>query len=157
MMLFLNQKNIESVTSYFKNDSSFNYESDFVIEIPNINLKTIIKKADDDFKNLNSNLVYYKNKDYENKIIVFGHSGMGYGTYFNRLNELEIGNKAYLHINKLKITYVVTQKYMVLETDTSILNDNKERTLLLVTCDKNNKKKRLIVELRVKNIKTLKK
>ena len=75
----------ESIKSYFNNDSSFNYKSDFIIEIPKIKLESIIKKADLDFKNLDDSLVYYKYDDYNDKIIVFGHSGVGYGVYFNRL------------------------------------------------------------------------
>lgn len=154
---YVNYKNKESITSYYKNDSSFNYESDMIISIPKINLKRVVEKAADDFKNLNKSLVYYKRNNPNEKLVIFGHSGVGYGTYFNRIDELEVGNKIYLYINKLKVTYVVSEKYMVLETDISILNNDEERSLLLITCDKNNKKKRLIVKLMVENIKTLKK
>lgn len=154
---YVNYKNKESITSYYKNDSSFNYESDMIISIPKINLERVVEKAADDFKNLNKSLVYYKRNNPNEKLVIFGHSGVGYGTYFNRIDELEVGNKVYLYINKLKVTYVVSEKYMVLETDISILNNDEERSLLLITCDKNNKKKRLIVKLMVENIKTLKK
>lgn len=154
---YVNYKNKESITSYYKNDSSFNYESDMIISIPKINLERVVEKAADDFKNLNKSLVYYKRNNPNEKLVIFGYSGVGYGTYFNRIDELEVGNKIYLYINKLKVTYVVSEKYMVLETDISILNNEEERSLLLVTCDKNSKKKRLIVKLMVENIKTLKK
>lgn len=154
---YVNYKNKESITSYYKNDSSFNYESDMIISIPKINLERVVEKAADDFKNLNKSLVYYKRNNPNEKLVIFGHSGVGYGTYFNRIDELEVGNKVYLYINKLKVTYVVSEKYMVLETDISILNNDEEGSLLLVTCNKNNKKKRLIVKLMVENIKTLKK
>lgn len=157
MTFYVNYKNKESITSYYNNDSSFNYENDMIISIPKINLERVVEKADSDFKNLNKSLVYYKRNDPSKKLIIFGHSGMGYGTYFNRLDELEAGNKAYLYINKYKVTYVVSKKYTVLETDISILNNDEKRSLFLVTCDKNNKKKRLIVKLMVENVKTLKK
>jgi len=155
--LYVNYKNKESITSYYKNDSSFNYESDMIIIIPKINLKRVVKKANDDFKNLNESLVYYKRNNPNEKLLIFGHSGVGYGTYFNRIDELEVGNKVYLYINKLKVTYAVSGKYTVLETNISILNNDEERSLLLITCDKNNKKKRFIVKLMLENIKTLKK
>lgn len=157
MFLYTNHKNKESITSYYNNDSNFNYESDMVINIPKINLERVVKKALTDFKNLNESLVYYKRNDPMEKLVIFGHSGAGYGTYFNRIDELKVGNNAYLYVNNLEVTYAVSKKYLVLETDVFILNNDEERTLLLVTCDKNDKKKRLIVELVVKNIKPLKK
>ncbi len=157
MTLFLNYKNKESITSYYNNDSSFNYKRDMIITIPKINLERVVEKATADFKNLDEGLVYYNHNNPMEKLVIFGHSGVGYGTYFNRLDELELGDKVHLYINKSKITYVVSKKYKVLETDTSILNNDEERSLILVTCDKYNKKNRLIVKLMIKNIKTLKK
>lgn len=147
----------ESIKSYFNNDSSFNYKSDFIIKIPKIKLESIIKKADLNFKNLDDSLVYYKYDDYKDKIIVFGHSGVGYGVYFNRLDELEINDYLYLYKDKLKITYTVNKKYSIPDTDISILKNDGKEVLLLVTCDKNNKNMRLVVELEVNSVKTLKK
>ncbi len=150
-------KTKESVEAYFKNDTSFNYKSDLVINVPKIKLETVIKKADLDFKNLDESLVYYKNDNYKEKIIVFGHSGVGYGVYFNRLDELEVNDYIYLYKDKLKITYTVNKKYKIPDTDISILENNGKEVLLLVTCDKNNKNMRLVVELGVNSVKTLKK
>lgn len=153
----LNHNNKESVKAYFRNDTSFNYKSNFVINIPKIKIETVIKKADFNFKNLNNSLVYYKYDDYKGKIIIFGHSGVGRGVYFNRLDELDINDYLYLYKDKLKITYIVSKKYSVPDTDISILENNSKETLLLVTCDKNNKNIRLVVELVINSIKTLKK
>lgn len=147
----------ESIKSYFRSDTSFNYKSDFIIKIPKIKLESIIKKADLDFKNLDDSLVYYKYDDYKDKIIVFGHSGVGYGVYFNRLDELEINDYLYLYKDKLKITYNVNKKYNIPDTNISILENDCKEALLLVTCDKNNKNMRLVVELGVNSVKTLKK
>ena len=88
-MLLLNSSNDKMVKAYFNNNSSFNYNGDMVLDIPDISLKNIVKKSDDKFKLLDRYLVYYKNNNYKNGIVILGHSGMGYGTYFNRLDELE--------------------------------------------------------------------
>ncbi len=158
ILISISNNNIkESVKSYFRNDTSFNYKSDFIIKIPKIKLESVIKKADLDFKNLDDSLVYYKYDDYKDKIIVFGHSGIGYGVYFNRLDELETGDYIYLYKDKLKITYKVNKKYNIPDTDISILENDSKEVLLLVTCDKYNKKERLVVKLDVNSVKTLKK
>ena len=157
MITISNYNNEKSVDAYFKNDTSFNYKSDFVIKIPKINLSSVIKKADDDFKSLDNSLVYYKYDNYKEKIIVFGHSGIGYGTYFNRLDELKVGDCFYLYKDKSKITYVVNKIYKISETKTDILKNDKKNVLLLITCDKKSKNKRLVVESLVNSVETLKK
>ncbi len=156
-MVYIDFKNKVEVESYYNNNSSFNYKSNMIIDIPSINLKATVKLADNDFKNLDDGLVYYKYNDYKNKIIIFGHSGIGYGTYFNRLDELTFNDNVYLYKDKLKITYVVDKIYDIKSTNIDILyNDEKER-LLLITCKPNDKNKRLVVNLSVKSVKTLKK
>ena len=43
-MLLLNSSNDKMVKSYFNNNSSFNYNGDMVLDIPDISLKNIVKK-----------------------------------------------------------------------------------------------------------------
>lgn len=145
------------VSSYYNNDTSFNYKSDMVINIPKINLDAVVKKTTDNFSNLNKNLVYYNNDNYKKGIIIFGHSGVGYGTYFNRLDELSINDFVYLYKDKLKIKYVVSKVWYVKDDDISVIDINKKETLRLITCKKNDNKKRLVVELSLKSAQTLKK
>lgn len=157
LMVYIDLKNKVEVESYYNNNSSFNYQKDMIIDIPSINLKTVVKEADNDFKNLDNGLVYYKESDYKNKIIIFGHSGIGYGTYFNRLDELNFNDNVYLYKDKFKITYAVDKIYDINSTKIDILNNDEKERLLLITCKKNDKNKRLVVNLRLKSVKTLKK
>ena len=46
-MLLLNSSNDKMVKAYFNNNSSFNYNGDMVLDIPDISLKNIVKKSDD--------------------------------------------------------------------------------------------------------------
>lgn len=156
-MLYVSNKNKEEVQSYYDNNSSFNYKRNMVLNVPKINLDAVVKAPKNNFKNLDSNLVYYKESSYEDKIIIFGHSGVGYGTYFNRIDELKPNDKAYLYKEKLRITYVVDKTFDVKSTQTSILNDDEKGVLLLITCKKHSKNNRLVVKLRLKSIKTLRK
>ena len=119
------------------------------ISIPKINLYHEIIKADDKFNNLNNNIVYYKNLNIDEKIILFGHSGIGFGTYFNRIDELIIGDIMYLYLNNNTYKYTVINTYLISKYDVNIL-DNNDNKILLITCDKKNKNNRLVVELNLK-------
>ena len=156
-MLLLNSSNDKMVKAYFNNNSSFNYNGDMVLNIPSINLETVVKKADDKFKLLDRYLVYYKNNNYKEGIVILGHSGMGYGTYFNRLDELDNKSDVYIYKDKLKLTYQFKEKMDVKETQINILNSAKANELILITCKKSVKDERLVVKLVLKSAKTIEK
>ena len=138
---------VKKVTSSYEVNNGHAY-NEKILEIPKINLKLEVIKADEDFGNLNNNLVYYNYFNPDNKIIIFGHSGVGFGTYFNRLDELNINDIAYLIINGKKYYYYVNDVYEVSKNATYILkNEYDSKKLLLVTCVKGDKNKRLVVEL----------
>lgn len=148
-------KDDKEVVSYYKNESNYNYKNVMLINIPSIKLKSIVKKADDDFKNLDKNLVYYKNNNYDEKIIIFGHSGVGLGLFFNRIDELNKDSIVKLYIDSYELTYVFNRKYDVSSYDIDILNNDENKTLLLITCNKNDKSKRLVVKFTLDSRKTL--
>ena len=147
-------KNI--ISSYFNNSSDYNINI-MIIEIPQINLKRRVVKANDDFSNLNNEIVYYRNNDYHKTIILFGHSGMGYGTFFNRLDELDKNDVCYLLINKEKFVYYLSKISVIDEHDVGILDSNTDGCLLLITCLKNNNQKRLVLQFEQKVAKSVKK
>ena len=148
-MLLLNSSNDKMVKAYF------NYNGDMVLDIPDISLKNIVKKSDDKFKLLDRYLVYYKNNNYKEGIVILGHSGMGYGTYFNRLDELDNKSNVYIYKDKLKLTYQFKEKMDVKETQINILNSAKANELILITCKKSVKDERLVVKLVLKSAKTI--
>ena len=144
--------------TYVYETSRVSYSNLIILKIPKINLLTKVIKANESFNNLNSSLVYYKDFNPNNKIIIFGHSGMGKGTYFNRLDELLVGDVAYLEYNKKTYKYDIVRIYNVFKEDTYILKkEDNSKKILLVTCTKDNKNKRLVVELILKGDKTIEK
>lgn len=156
-MILLNTTTDKVVSSYFAGSPTFNYKSDMILDIPDISLKNVVKKSDDDFKLLDRYLVYYKNNNYKEGIIILGHSGMGYGTYFNRLEELDDKSIIYIYKDKLKLTYKFKEKMYVKETKTDILSSAKANELILITCKKSVKDERLVVKLVLKSAKTIEK
>lgn len=155
--ILVNYQNKQEVESYYNNDTGFNYKSDLVLNVPSININLVVKKAYKDFNNLNKNLVYYERNNFNDKIIIFGHSGMGYATFFNRLDELSENEEAYLYKDNKKAIYKVSDIYTISYKDIDILKNDEKNTLLLITCDKKRKNLRLVVKLSLKSIKTLKK
>ncbi len=142
------------VNGYYQNNSSFKRDESCVLKIEKINLENLVIKAEDDYKNLDDGLVYYKHLIPNDKIVIFGHSGMGIGTYFNRLESLKKNDLAYLYIKDIIYVYVVYGTYLVDEENLFILKEEENSgKLLLVTCDKKDKRKRLVVELRLKSTK----
>ena len=137
-------------------DTSIPYSDEIVLNIPKINLKEYVKKALDNFSNLDNSLVYYKTFNPNDKIVIFGHSGMSYGSYFNRINELKKQDLSYIYFKGKVYEYEVTNISTISKYSTYVLNKEKNsKKLVFITCDKKDKSKRLMIELYFKNIKTL--
>jgi len=63
------------------------------------------------------------------------HRSHTYGRMFNRLDELEIGDKIIVETKDGTFEYTVYKKHVVEPTDLSVLNkNNKDRVLTLITC-----------------------
>lgn len=156
-IIYYKYKDKKDITSYYNNETNYNYKNAMIINIPSIGLNSSVKKADSNFKNLNKSLVYYKNNNYEEKIIIFGHSGMGFGMFFNRIDEINYNDEARLYIDNKEITYIFDKKNSISSNDISVLKNDEKKVLLLITCDKNNKNKRLVLKFILKDSKIVKK
>lgn len=67
--------------------------------------------------------------------VIAGHRNYSFGKYFNRLNEVEIGDEIYLETMLDEYRYEVTEIKVVEPTDTYILdNIGDKETLTLYTC-----------------------
>jgi len=67
---------------------------------------------------------------------IAAHRARTKGRLFNRLNEIEIGDKIVLTTDRKKFTYTVYKISIVEPTDVTVLNrNNKDRVLTLITCD----------------------
>lgn len=67
--------------------------------------------------------------------VVAGHRSHSFGLYFNRLDEVTIGDEIYVTVGGKKYTYEVYETLIVEPTDLSVLrSSSKYRVLTLVTC-----------------------
>jgi sortase A len=68
--------------------------------------------------------------------VIAGHRSHSFGVYFNRLDEMAIGDEIVVETPKEKVTYVIYDILMVEPDDVSVLrSSSKYRVLTLVTCD----------------------
>lgn len=68
--------------------------------------------------------------------IIAGHRSHSFGVYFNRLDELTIGDEIDVDVNGGTITYEVYESKIVEPDDLSVLrNSSKYKVLTLITCD----------------------
>lgn len=138
----------KTIKTFYNKNYKYDNLNEKRLIIPKININLPVIKADSDFTNLDYNLVYYNNFNVNNKIIIFGHSGMGVGTFFNRLDELKKHDVVYLKSNNKTYLYVVLNFYNIDKRDTYILNEEENSNkLLLITCTRGKKNKRYIVDL----------
>jgi sortase A len=68
-------------------------------------------------------------------VVLAGHRSYTFGKYFNRLDELQVGDTFTIKTGKKTLEYKIYKKYVVEPTDFSILNYNKtDKICTLFTC-----------------------
>lgn len=65
---------------------------------------------------------------------IAGHRNYTFGKYFNRLNEMEIGDLIEIETYDANYTYKVYDIFVVEPTELSVLNEIKGNNLTLITC-----------------------
>jgi sortase A len=65
---------------------------------------------------------------------IAAHRSFTYGKQFNRLPEVESGDLIQIETTQKKLTYEITEKKLVLPTDLSVLQNNNQSIITLITC-----------------------
>ena len=99
------------------------------IKIDKIRLLEVIY----DIKSPNNSLLKGLFMYSKNPLIIMGHSGRGKLALFNNLDNLYIGDKIIINVNKNKQTYVIEN----ILTKKKSQEISKNADLILITCDKN--------------------
>lgn len=107
-----------------------------IIKIPKIDLKVAVGEG------IDNNTLKYAVGHFEGTAMpgekgnfaVAGHRSYTYSEYFNRLDELDIGDDITVKTKKGEFTYRVYEKKVVEPTEVSVLDKTKDATITLVTC-----------------------
>ena len=107
-----------------------------IMKIPKLDLKVAVGEG------IDNNTLKYAVGHFEGTAMpgekgnfaVAGHRSYTYSDYFNRLDELNIGDDIIVMTKKGEFTYKIYEKKVVEPTEVSVLDKTKEATVTLVTC-----------------------
>lgn len=107
-----------------------------IMLIPKINLKVAIGEGVDmeTLKYAVGHFPYTAKPGEKGNFCVAGHRSYSYNEYFNRLDEIKIGDEVILRTIKNEYKYKVYEIRIVEPSEVSVLDKTKDATLTLVTC-----------------------
>ena len=124
--------------------SKIDYNYIGVLEIPSISLKRGLVSPDSYYNNVNYNIQIIEHStmpDIDNgNLILAGHNGASYISFFKNLYKLSPNDKIYIYYNGYKYEYTLNNIYDTpKDGNIEIYRDHKKTTLTLITCKKNTK------------------
>jgi len=136
----------EEITEYEEDEVIYDSEQYYEyylarLEIPDISFNRGFYDKTSKLNSLTNNIKMLNESDYptddNGNVILAGHSGNYYNSYFGNLWKLELGDLAYIHYQNTKYTYKIVNIYT--EDKDGVVgvkrNPNKN-TLTLITCTK---------------------
>lgn len=129
------------VGKYFEKNHQKNEINDFVavLEIPIIRFKRGLYEQNSPESIIDKNIIFLDVSDMPDKdnsrVIIVGHSGDAYNSYFKNLYKLKQKDKINLYYNNIKYIYEIKDIYEIIKNGSLALEPNKgNKTLTLVTC-----------------------
>lgn len=121
-----------------------------VLKIPKIGLERGLVDPNSYLNNVNYNLEFIKGSSMPNQengnVIIAGHSGSARISYFRKLDQLVIGDKASLNYKGKVYNYKIVDIYDIDKTGTAeIIREKNKSTLTLITCRHNTKKQIVVI------------
>ena len=110
-----------------------------VLEIPKINLKKGIVDKTSASNNVNKNIYTLKeatlpDEQTNSHIILAGHSGNSYISFFKNLKKLDMKDKINFYYKGVKYIYEVSNRYEIEKTGTTDLKITNKSDITLITC-----------------------
>lgn len=120
-------------------DSNYNYIG--TLEIPKVGLKKGFLDINSTDNDVDKNIAIMNGSDYPNvskgNLIIAGHSGTAWNSFFNQLYQLANGDVVYIYYQNVKYTYQIVNIYEQPKVGTvNVYRDGTKTTLTLITCTK---------------------
>lgn len=107
------------------------------IEIPKINLTATINDGIDDIT-LNKYVGHFPQSGYISGNVCLAAHNRGYDVnYFEKIKELQKGDKIIYRFNDLKLTYKVDTIKVIKDTDIDVIENTRNNQITLITCVEN--------------------
>ena len=156
--LFIYTKNCQKPTATSTSQNQYNPKDSFPIEsneiigtltIEKIKLEKNLYNLNSPENNVDKNVTLLV--DNENLIVIAAHSGTGPLAYFNDLDRLKINDEVDLTLHNNTYIFIVTKIENQTKDGTIELDKQAEKSLVLTTCNKNDKTKQLVLICTEKN------
>lgn len=126
-----------------------NTYSDY-IEIPKLSLKHNLYFDNDEKNNVEYNVEVINGSNLPNynggTLFLAGHSGNGNNAFFNDIDQLTLKDEIYIEYNFVSYKYIINDIYY--QNKNGTLNyemDFNHTNIVLITCDKSNKERQLVI------------
>lgn len=152
---FINNNYYKVVTN--END---NYNYIALLEIPKIKLKKGLVSEESKFNDINYNIKIIRSSTMPNisngNLILAAHSGNSKISYFKNLDKLTDGDLVNIYYSGNEYIYKVTNIYKVTKTGAiEIIRDKNKTSLTLITCDKKDHDKQIVIISELSSIKPI--
>ena len=142
-----NDSNIETQEDV-KEQKIINYIA--VLKIPKINLVRGLVEPSSYLNNVNYNLEFLDESDMTDKsngnVIIAGHSGNSWISFFKNLYKLVIGDEIFIDYKNDTYKYQIVDIYEIEKTGTAeIIKKENTTTITLITCKHNTNKQIIII------------
>lgn len=122
-------------------DTNYNYIG--TLEVPKVGLKKGFLDINSTDNDVDKNIAIMDGSDYPNvnkgNLIIAGHSGTAWNSFFNQLYQLVNGDVIYIYYQNVKYTYQIVNIYEQPKIGTvNVYRDGTNTTLTLITCTKDN-------------------
>ena len=116
-----------------------------VLRIPKINLKRGFYNVDSRYNTIEYNVTLLRGSDMpdvkDGNLVLIGHSGTAWISFFDKLYKLDKGDKAYIDYKGNEYSYAIKNIYKVPKNGyVTIIRNYNRTTLTLITCTRNDDK-----------------
>lgn len=121
-----------------------------VLQIPSINLQKGFYKESSKKNTVDIGLEVISGSQMPNiqdsELVIAGHSGSGYLAFFKELDKVEKGSLIYVYYDEIKYTYKLEETTITdKDGEIKIEKDTNSQTLILTTCNPNNRGKEQLI------------
>lgn len=120
----------------FTGDESIQDDIIGILSIPSVNIKYAVCEGTD-VDTLKKSLGHFEGTAYPGEVgnfAVAGHRNSSFDRYFNRLDEVVVGDKITITTREATYTYVVTDTFKVQKEEVDVLDPTDYSSITLVTC-----------------------
>ena len=162
------KKNLESnkimnnykISTLYSNSSNYssiklsnNIEIIGLIEIPKINVSyPILAQSNEELLKISVCRFSGPLPNHTGNLCIAGHNYKN-TMMFSKIDELNINDTIYISdLKQNRLKYIVYNKFDTKENDFSVTSNSNNTEITLITCNKNNNKKRVIIKAKMKEI-----